>query len=70
MEKKEKLIASDGFCYTCGNKGFIDKVCPDCGRESKKLSIVTKESPQFLEKITKFGVPAVYQGNTWMQKDY
>ena len=62
---KEKLIASDGFCYTCGNKGFTDKVCPDCGKEPRKLSIVSGESPQFLGKITRFGVPAVYQGNAW-----
>lgn len=63
MEKK--IVNRDGYCYVCANKGFADKVCPSCGREPKKLSIISEESSQFLEKITKFGVPGVYRGNAW-----
>lgn len=63
----KKLVGKDGYCFTCGGKGFIDKVCPSCGREPKKLYINLDESntDTFVEKIDEFGVPGKYRGVFW-----
>ncbi len=64
---KKKLIGNDGFCYECGDKGFLDKACPSCGREPRKLSInfEAEHTASFVEKIESFGVPKKYQGVFW-----
>ena len=67
MEGK-KLLDSNGFCFVCGNNGFVDKVCPSCNRAPLKSSfnLETKEDiPEFVSKIDKFGVPQEYRGIAW-----
>lgn len=56
------------WCFTCGNKGFVDKVCPSCGRPAIKISMGledAEESDKFLTKIDAFGIPGKYRGVTW-----
>lgn len=62
---QSKQVGSDGFCYTCGGKGFPDKVCPSCGREPKKLSISFDDDGKLIAKIDSFGVPGKYRGVLW-----
>lgn len=64
----KKLIDERGFCFICGNNGFLDKVCPSCGREPVKASMnldVKEDVTEFVAKIEKFGVPLEYKGIMW-----
>lgn len=63
----KRMVASDGFCFKCGGKGFTDKVCSSCGKEPIKLYIDLNESntDAFVEKIDEFGVPGKYRGVFW-----
>ena len=66
MEAKQ--VNEDGYCYVCGGKGFTNRKCPSCGRESKKLSInltSDEESDAFIQKIDAFGIPGKYRGIFW-----
>lgn len=59
---------TDNWCFTCGNKGFPDKVCPACGREpqSKSINLEFRENTEeFVGKIDAFGVPGKYRGIFW-----
>ena len=40
-------------CFTCGGKGFLDKVCPECGREPNQVSLNLdkKDTTDFVKKI-------------------
>lgn len=64
---KGKIVASDGYCFKCGGKGFPDKVCPSCGREPTKVYLALDEAAtdEFVEKIDAFGIPGKYRGVFW-----
>ena len=58
------------FCFTCGNLGFEDKTCPECGREprNKSLNLDKMEKSEVKELVTKMGntaIPLQYQGIFW-----
>lgn len=62
--------SKDQWCFTCGNKGFHDKVCPACGKEPTSVAIdldskTEKELDSFVKKIDLFGVPEMYRGVFW-----
>lgn len=63
-----KSVVGDGYCFICGNNGFIDKVCPSCGREPtlRSMNFEYKQDTQdFVSKIDSFGIPEVYRGVIW-----
>lgn len=63
MEKK--------WCFTCGNAGFADRVCPSCGRKPSSASFNFEEredTQEFAEKIDAFGVPGNYRGICWSKE--
>ena len=55
-------------CFTCGNKGFPDKICPECGREPTRSSLNLDRHPNvenFIRKTSWSMIPAKYQGIFW-----
>jgi hypothetical protein len=55
-------------CFTCGGQGFIDKECPECGREprNKSLNLDKMENVQeFVKKINNTMIPSKYHGVFW-----
>ena len=40
-------------CFTCGNMGLADKVCPECGREPLNNSINLDRDVDVKEFVTK-----------------
>lgn len=64
----EKNLVSNGYCFKCANHGFLDKVCPACGREPTRVSMnfdVRKDTEEFVKKVSVAGIPALYQGVMW-----
>lgn len=62
-----KLI-KDGYCFVCGNHGFLDKVCESCGREPTKESMNLDKKDDvdsFVSKISANGIPDSYRGIVW-----
>ena len=58
----------NGYCFTCGNKGFLDRACPSCGRAPVKLSMnldKREDVDGFVKEITLVGIPQQYQGVIW-----
>lgn len=56
------------FCYTCGNKGLKDKVCPECGHEPRNNSLDFKKKIKgvdLLENIKDIQIPLNYAGVLW-----
>ena len=62
-----KLVSKSGFCYVCGNRGFVDKVCPECGRPAVKKTIdfSSVDVGDFQEQLRALQVPEQYRGVTW-----
>lgn len=54
-------------CFTCGGKGFLDKVCPECGREPNQVSLNLdkKDTTDFVKKINGIMIPNKYHGVLW-----
>ena len=64
----DKKVSENGYCYICGGQGFVDKVCPSCGKQPKSFGIDFDDvdaTEKFVEKIDRFGVPAQYRGIFW-----
>lgn len=63
--KKEK------HCFTCGGLGFEDKVCPECGREPKTISLNLDRMVNTDELVKKFegvDIPNNYHGIFWSKE--
>lgn len=63
-----KKLVSDGFCFVCGGNGFLDKDCPSCGMQAKRVSMnldKREDAEKFVKKISIAGIPPVYQGVIW-----
>lgn len=43
-------MGSEKRCFSCGNRGPKEGVCPECGREAKKLNLA-QMTPQQLQKV-------------------
>lgn len=61
------------WCFTCGNEGFKDKVCPSCGRKPRISSFNlekrdSEDVKEFVTKIDAFGVPDNYRGICWSKE--
>lgn len=67
MENNGTLISKSGFCYVCGGKGFMNKVCPECGHPMIKRSIDFSkvDTDDFRDKLETLRVPDQYKGVTW-----
>lgn len=56
------------YCFTCGNKGFMEKSCPECGREPRLISMnldKKKDVNEFVKKIEGVLIPHKYFGVFW-----
>lgn len=64
----KKLINKNGYCFKCGGRGFIDKVCDSCGRQPEQKSLnfeFSDDNSDFVKKVNYFGIPEIYQGVIW-----
>ena len=53
------------YCFTCGNKGFLDKPCPECGREPRNVSLnldKMENTGDFVKKLDSILIPSKYHG--------
>lgn len=58
-------------CFTCGGRGFPDKICPECGREPtlKSMNIDKMDNVQdFVKKINDTMIPSKYHGVFWSRE--
>ena len=58
-------------CFTCGGLGFEDKVCPECGREPKVVSLNLDKKNNADELVRKFdgvAIPNYYHGIFWSKE--
>ena len=58
-------------CFTCGGKGFLDKVCPECEREPVQESINLDKAEnvgEFVKKINNTMIPSKYHGVFWRKE--
>lgn len=54
------------YCFTCGNQGFPDKVCPECGREPSSHNFQQRDDTEkFVAATEAIGVPREYAGVVW-----
>ena len=56
------------YCFTCGNYGFPDRECPECGRRPKSLNLSKLEPEdieQFSREVKSVKIPEPYVGNEW-----
>lgn len=68
LKKITALQGADGYCYKCGNNGFLDQVCPVCGREPQRISLnleENKDNSEFIKQVSVAGIPPMYQGVFW-----
>lgn len=61
------MVSKSGFCYVCGGKGFVDKVCPACKHPMVKKAIdFTKvDTEEFRKQIKELHIPDQYSGVVW-----
>lgn len=56
------------FCVKCGNEGFADRACPECGFDRSKLNLVIKDPDEikaFINDMERTAIPKQYQGVEW-----
>lgn len=54
------------YCFTCGNMGFTDKVCPECGRQPHSHNFQQMEdTSEFVVSANNIGIPHEYTGVVW-----
>lgn len=57
------------FCFTCGgvyNLDFVNKPCPECGKQYKKGASLCKEiKPEIITAAKDIKIPQQYIGNFW-----
>lgn len=59
------------FCYTCGGEydiRYVDKPCPECGRQYKTgstINVIQEEKSEILTSVEDIKVPAQYVGVLW-----
>lgn len=59
------------YCFVCGgqyDERFIDKPCPECGKQYKKsanVMIEVKPSEEFVASLKELAVPDFYHGKIW-----
>lgn len=59
------------YCFTCGNHGFNDKSCPECGREARNKSLNLSYAENTNELVKKFDnalIPSKYHGIFWSKE--
>ena len=68
------------YCFTCGNKGLLDKVCPECGHakmgfERNKVElnnnvdiITARKDDTLLSDEPSYVIPSNYQGVFWNKR--
>lgn len=63
----KKMVSKSGFCYVCGGKGFIDKVCPACGHAmvKKAIDFSKVDTEEFCSQIRELHIPEQYSGVVW-----
>lgn len=64
----DKKMVSGGFCFVCGNQGFLDRDCPSCGKPAKRKSFNLedeKSAEKFVKKVSITDIPARYHGVIW-----
>lgn len=68
MQLEGKKLVSEGYCFLCGNNGFLDKDCPSCGKPARKKSFNLedeKHASEFVEKVSVVDIPERYLGVIW-----
>lgn len=68
MQLVEKKLVSEGYCFVCGNNGFLDKDCPSCGKPARRKSFNLedeKHASEFIEKVSITDIPERYMGVIW-----
>lgn len=58
-------------CFTCGGKGFLDKTCPECGREPTNESInldKIENVGEFVKNVNGTMIPSKYHGVFWRKE--
>ncbi len=58
-------------CFTCGGKGFSDRICPECKREPVQESINLDKAEnvgEFVKKINNTMIPSKYHGVFWRKE--
>lgn len=63
------------MCFTCGgnyNKDFVDKPCPECGRQYNIMNVDSlvkaTEFTEISNKVTDMIIPKNYQGVVWSKE--
>lgn len=65
--ENQRVVSKSGYCYICGGKGFVDKVCPSCGHEMRKkvIDFSQVDTEEFVKDVKKLNIPSQYDGVTW-----
>lgn len=66
---KQQINAENkvSFCFSCGNHGFRDRDCAECGRKAHSLNLAQNKAVarKLVAEAGELKIPAQYTGITW-----